>query len=79
MYIYIIIIYFLIILQSKPRRKKIFTKDILKIVCQHRKGCSSLEISFFSFFFGNRGVRASLRAPQLISGLTEHPASPVSM
>jgi hypothetical protein len=31
------------------------------------------------FFFLTRGVRASLRVPQLIPGLTEHPASPVSM
>jgi len=32
---------------------------------------------FFPFFFLTRGVRASLRAPQLIPGPTEHPASPV--
>ena len=30
----------------------------------------------FFFFFDNRGVRVSLRAPQLIPGLTEHPTSP---
>jgi len=31
----------------------------------------------FFFFLVTRGVRASLRAPQLIPGSTEHPASPV--
>ncbi|KAI5599894.1 hypothetical protein BDE02_02G226400 [Populus trichocarpa] len=31
---------------------------------------------FFFFFLVTRGVRASLRAPQLIPGSTEHPASP---
>jgi hypothetical protein len=29
------------------------------------------------FFLVTRGVRASLRAPQLIPGPTEHPVSPV--
>jgi hypothetical protein len=34
-------------------------------------------IYFFSYiFFYNRGVRASLRAPRLIPGSTEHPVSP---
>ena len=37
---------------------------------------SSLEHLFF-FFLITRGVRASLRAPRLIPGPTEHPASPV--
>jgi hypothetical protein len=31
----------------------------------------------FFFFLVTRGVRVSLRAPQLIPGPTEHPASPV--
>ena len=35
-----------------------------------------LETSSF-FFFITRSVRASLRVPRLISGPTEHPASPV--
>jgi len=36
---------------------------------------SSLEHLFF--FLITRGVRASLHAPRLIPGPTEHPASPV--
>jgi hypothetical protein len=31
----------------------------------------------YIFFLVTRGVRVSLRAPQLIPGSTEHPASPV--
>jgi hypothetical protein len=31
----------------------------------------------YFYFLITRGVRASLHAPQLISGSTEHPASPV--
>jgi len=31
----------------------------------------------FLIFFLTRGIRASLHAPQLIPGPTEHPASPV--
>jgi len=34
-------------------------------------------VILFLFFFVTRGVRASLRAPQLISGPTGHPASSV--
>jgi len=33
----------------------------------------------WGFFFIYMGVRASLRAPQLIPRLTEHPANPVGM
>jgi hypothetical protein len=39
------------------------------------KLCASVFDIFF--FLVTRGVRASLRAPQLIPGPTEHPASPV--
>jgi hypothetical protein len=35
-----------------------------------------LYISFHIFFFYNRGIRVSLRAPRLIPESTEHPASP---
>jgi len=40
-------------------------------------GKSGMECALLHvFFFFNLGVRASLRAPQLIPESTEHPASP---
>ena len=54
-------------------------KTVARIDRRARPSSSVGRRDFFFFFLVTFGVRVSLRAPQLISGLTEHPASPVSM
>ena len=50
------------------------------IECNNNNNNNNKPFFFLFFFFLiTRVVRASLRAPQLIPGLTKHPASPVSM
>jgi len=49
----------------------------------NRLGINSSDIlqvvyNFLIFFLVTRGVRANLRAPQLIPGFTEHPVSQVN-
>jgi hypothetical protein len=39
--------------------------------------CFVYVLFYYYFFLVTRGVWASFRAPQLIPGSTEHPASPV--
>ena len=52
----------------------LFSIEIITLCVYRRRR----HLSIYFFFFDDRGVWASLRAPQLIPGSTEHPASPMN-